>query len=221
MPKLQAAFDLVDLDQALAIATTIVDAVDIIEAGTVLVIENGLDSVRKLRAMLPEAIILADIRIIKAGGKLAKMAYEAGADIVTIMSDATKDTFEAVLNEKQAVPNRDVFIEINDRYTEEELEYWLKIGFTNIIFHRASEVVAEHKEWCTRDFDEINRLNHLGFSVYVTGGIEPDDIAKFSGVSVGGFIVGRSITQNEDPSKAACNYAIQLSENFSCEPCVL
>ena len=65
MPKLQAAFDLVDLDQALAIATTIVDAVDIIEAGTVLVIENGLDSVRKLRAMLPEAIILADIRIIK------------------------------------------------------------------------------------------------------------------------------------------------------------
>ena len=58
MPKLQAAFDLVDLDQALAIATTIVDAVDIIEAGTVLVIENGLDSVRKLRAMLQKQSFL-------------------------------------------------------------------------------------------------------------------------------------------------------------------
>lgn len=214
MPKLQAAFDLVDLDQTIAIASSIANDVDIIEAGTVLVIENGLESVRKLRAALPEAIILADIRIIKAGGKLARMAYEAGADIVTIMSDSTRETFEAVANEKQIAPNRDVFIEINDSYTEEELRYWLEIGFTNMIFHRASEVVTKHPEWCKQDFDEINYLNSIGFSVYVTGGIEPDDIVKFRDVLVSGFIIGRSITQNEEPSKAAHNYAVQLGENF-------
>ena len=214
MPILQLALDLTDLDKALEIAKKAQDNVDIIEIGTVLAIEAGLKSVRYIKTAVSNVQILADIRIIKAGGKLANMAYEAGADIVTIISDATHETFEAVVAEKSKADNRDVMIEINTSYTNEQLDYWKSLGLQHIIFHRGSEIVASHDSWKQEHFDEISRLSERGFKVYATGGIGLKEISDFSGVPVYGFIIGRTIANAEDPGQEAQRYQNEIAKWF-------
>lgn len=210
-PKIQLALDLTDLNEAIRVAEEAYSEVDIIEVGTVLAIESGLDSVRKLREKIPNAKILADIRIIKAGGKLSKMAFEAGADIVTIISDATKETFEAVINEKKKFTDKDVLIEINDSYTDEMLNYWKKSGLTHIIYHRGSEITTTNDEWNEQDFNEIKRLNKEGFKVYVTGGIGLEEIKLFEKTPVECFIIGRTIAQAEDVKKKAKEFKEKIN----------
>lgn len=212
-PKLQLALDLNNLNEALSIAEQAIDKVDIIEIGTVLAIESGLDSVRKMREKLPQAKILADIRIIKAGGKLANMAYEAGADIVTIISDSTEETFEAVVEEKEKADNREVLIEINEGYTDKQLQKWKnKYDLNHLIFHRGSEIINSSEPWNKKDFDEIKRLAEMGFKCYVTGGIGIEEISSFKNVPVECFIVGRTITGAENPEEVANNFQKELEK---------
>lgn len=214
IPKLQLALDLTDLDKALSIAKKVGNEVDIIEVGTVLAIESGLNSVRETRKTLPHATILADIRIIKAGGKLAKMAYDAGADIVTIMSDATKETFEAVLKQKEMEASREILIEINDTYTEDMLSQWQKYGLTHLIYHRGSEITTSNDSWSEIDFNEIKRLYDLGFKVYVTGGIGLEEIVLFEGTPVECFIIGRTIANAENPAESAREFKDKIAQYF-------
>lgn len=210
-PKIQLALDLTDLDEAIRIAQEAYSEVDIIEVGTVLAIESGLESVRKIRAKLPKAKILADIRIIKAGGKLSKMAFEAGADIVTLMSDATKETFEAVINEKNKFSNKEILIEINDNYTDDMLNYWKKCGLMHIIYHRGSEITATNEEWNSQDFNELKRLHDEGFKVYVTGGIGLEEIKLFKNTPVECFIIGRTIAKADDVRGKAKEFKDKIS----------
>lgn len=214
MAKLQLALDLQDLDKAISIAEEVNEFVDIIEIGTVLAIEQGLKSVKKIREALPKAQLLADIRIIKAGGKLADMAYSAGADIVTIISDATKETFEAVVKEKNKVDGREVLIEINDKYNDEQLKMWKEFGLTHLIFHRGSEITASNEEWNEKDFTEIKRLHELGFKLYVTGGIGLEEVSLFEGVPVECFIIGRTIASAESPIDAAKHFKNKITQTF-------
>lgn len=212
-PKLQLALDLTDLEKATEIAIKVVDEVDIIEVGTILAIESGLKSIRQIRERLPNAKLLADIRIIKAGGKLAEMAYEAGADIVTIISDATEETFRAVVREKEKVENREVLIEINDSYNDKQLLKWKNdYRLTHVIFHRGSEITTSNENWNKRDFDEITRLTEMGFKCYVTGGLGLEEISLFKNVPVECFIVGRKISGESDPKKVAADFQNEISK---------
>lgn len=213
-PKLQLALDLTDLDKALKIAENVNDSIDILEVGTILAIESGMDSIREIRKLLPDIKILGDVRIIKAGGKIASMVYEAGADIVTIISDSTDETFEAVVKEKNKCENREVLIEINDSYTEEHLNKWKQYGLTHLIFHRGSEITSTNEKWNEKDFSEIRKLHEKGFKVYVTGGIGIDEISCFEGVPVESFIIGRTISQASNPLEVAQEIQKEISKYF-------
>ena len=54
MPRLQIALDTYDLPSALAPLATAVDQIDIIECGTILVLAEGMDAVRAIRAAYPD-----------------------------------------------------------------------------------------------------------------------------------------------------------------------
>jgi len=88
MLRLQIALDTYDLPSALAPLATAVDQIDIIECGTILVLAEGMDAVRAIRAAYPDKTILADVRIAEAGAKIARMCFEAGADLVSCVAGA-------------------------------------------------------------------------------------------------------------------------------------
>jgi 3-keto-L-gulonate-6-phosphate decarboxylase len=70
------------------------DHVDIVEAGTILCLSEGLHAVRALRAQCPEKIIVADWKVADAGETLARQALDAGANWMTIICAAPLATIE-------------------------------------------------------------------------------------------------------------------------------
>ena len=93
--KLQVALDFCkNYQNAKNIIDDIEEYVDIIELGTPLLMECGLDIITKIKSDYPEKIILSDLKIMDAGRYETEEALKAGADIVTIMAVTEKRTIE-------------------------------------------------------------------------------------------------------------------------------
>ena len=72
IPNLQVALDHSNRPDAVAAAVSVGHEVDIIEAGTVLLLEVGGEVVQTLRNIFPNKIIVADTKCADAGGTVAK-----------------------------------------------------------------------------------------------------------------------------------------------------
>lgn len=94
-PALQLALDFVNLEPALRAAREAAPAgVHWIEAGTPLIKAVGLEAVRRLRAEFPDAVIVADMKVMDAGRVEVEYAKKAGADLVMVLGQTTDATLE-------------------------------------------------------------------------------------------------------------------------------
>jgi 3-hexulose-6-phosphate synthase len=90
--KLQLALDFVELEEALALLEKVQCFVDIIEIGTPTIIRYGVEAVRRVKQSFPQKLVLADLKIMDAGEGEARLAFEAGADLVTVLAVAHDET---------------------------------------------------------------------------------------------------------------------------------
>ncbi|MFM2014432.1 MAG: hypothetical protein RLZZ396_3216 [Planctomycetota bacterium] len=98
LPKVQISLDLTDLDDALATARQAVDVgVDWLEAGTPLILAEGLRAIRGLREQFPEVPIIADLKTMDGGYLEAEMMAKAGATHVVVMARAHAETIKCVV----------------------------------------------------------------------------------------------------------------------------
>lgn len=94
--KLQVALDFCKTyENAKAIIADVEEYVDIIEMGTPLLMECGLDIITRMKEAYPDKLILSDLKIMDAGRYETEEALKAGADIVTIMAVTEDKTIEA------------------------------------------------------------------------------------------------------------------------------
>lgn len=94
----QLSLDLTSVDEAIETATVAVDAgVDWLEAGTPLLLADGLHAVEKLRAKFPKHPIVADLKTMDGGYLEAEMMAKAGADFVVVMGRAHEATIRRVI----------------------------------------------------------------------------------------------------------------------------
>jgi len=97
-PKVQVSLDVTSIDEALELAHQAIDAgVDWLEAGTPLILAEGLHGVRALRCEFPEAPIVADLKTMDGGYLEAEMMARAGASMVVVMGRAHPATIKAVV----------------------------------------------------------------------------------------------------------------------------
>jgi 3-hexulose-6-phosphate synthase len=97
-PIVQISLDLTDLQEAIATAQIAVEAgVDWLEAGTPLILAEGLNCVRALRAEFPRHPIVADLKTMDGGYLEAEMMAKAGATHVVVMARAHEETIRAVV----------------------------------------------------------------------------------------------------------------------------
>ncbi len=88
-PVVQVSLDVTTLDEALALAHAAVRAgVDWLEAGTPLILAEGLRSVRTLREAFPTIPIVADLKTMDGAGLEAEMMFKAGATMTVVMGQA-------------------------------------------------------------------------------------------------------------------------------------
>jgi 3-hexulose-6-phosphate synthase len=101
-PVVQISLDLTDIKEALDTAQIAVEAgVDWLEAGTPLILAEGLHGVRSLRAAYPHHPIVADLKTMDGGYLEAEMMAKAGASHVVVMARAHVETIKAVVKAGQ------------------------------------------------------------------------------------------------------------------------
>lgn len=94
----QISLDLTSIPEALATAEMAVDAgVDWLEAGTPLIIAEGMNGVRALRQAFPDVPIVADLKTMDGGWLEAQMMAQAGATHVVVMERAHAETIKVVV----------------------------------------------------------------------------------------------------------------------------
>jgi 3-hexulose-6-phosphate synthase/6-phospho-3-hexuloisomerase len=107
-PIVQISLDLTDIDEALQTAAMAIKAgVDWLEAGTPLLLAEGLHGVRKLRKAFPKIPIVADLKTMDGGYLEAEMMAKAGATHVVVMARAHPETIRVVVQ-----AGRDLGIEV-------------------------------------------------------------------------------------------------------------
>ena len=215
-PRLQVALDALDLPGALGPLQKAAPHVDIIECGTILVLCEGYRAVRAIRALFPDKPILADVRIAEAGAKIARLAFESGADLVSCVAGASLTTIEQVCR-VAAEFDGEVQVELADEwYDAERARAWRDAGVRHVIVKRSHDrEAAGDLSWKDEDMDRVDELAAMGFTVTITGGVSAEDLPAFAGRRVGIVIAGRAIVGAADPAAAARRLRQTLDEVWS------
>lgn len=208
-PKLQIALDSQSLSEALETVREVGDVVDVIEVGTVLCLQDGMEPVRAIRALYPEKTILADTKCADAGKTVAKNCKDAGADWMTVICCATIPTMEAANKQIDELQ-----VELYGDWTFDQAEQWKNIGIEQVVYHQSRDALLSGQTWGEKDLDKIKKLVDMGFKVSVTGGLDVNTLDLFKGIKVHAFIAGRGIAKADDPRKAAEDFKKKIEEIF-------
>ena len=97
-PLVQISLDLTNIDEAIETASMALRAgVDWLEAGTPLILAEGLHGVRNLRDSFPNVPLVADLKTMDGGYLEAEMMAKAGATHVVVMARAHPETIKCVV----------------------------------------------------------------------------------------------------------------------------
>lgn len=207
LPKLQIACDHNDLPSALKDVKAVGDIVDIIEAGTILLLQEGNKVVKCFRAQYPDKIIVTDAKCADAGGTVAKNLKDAGANFMTCICAATLPTMKAANKEIDEVQ-----IELYGDWTYEQAKSWLDAGISQAIYHQSRDALLSGESWGEKDLKKVKKLIEMGFRVSVTGGLNIETLNLFKGIDVYTFIAGRGITKADNPRQAAIDFQNKIKE---------
>jgi len=98
LPLVQLALDFPTIDEALRMAEIGVRAgVDILEAGTPLIVAQGAQSIGKLAQAFPGYPILADYKTMDSGGKNVLLTQKQGGHYMTVCANAADETVKAAI----------------------------------------------------------------------------------------------------------------------------
>ena len=171
----------------------VADIVEVIEVGTPLVIKEGIKAVTEIKRTFPSLEVLADLKIMDAGDHEAKIALEAGADIVTVLGAAHDATIQGAIDQARAF-GKAVLADLIavDRVAKraQELDH---MGVDLVCVHTAYDVQDTGAD-PVRELESVRPvLKHAGLAV--AGGIKPETISQVAAfqpdiVIVGGFIMG-------------------------------
>ncbi|ELJ0067818.1 orotidine 5'-phosphate decarboxylase [Shigella flexneri] len=188
-PLLQLAPDHSSLEAAQRDVTLLKDSVDIVEAGTILCLNEGLSAVKALREQCPDKIIVADWKVADAGETLATvekghtMAQRCGGEIQ---------------------------IELFGNWTLDDARDWHRIGVRQAIYHRGRDAQASGQQWGEADLARIKALSDIGLELSITGGITPADLPLFKDIRVKAFIAGRALAGSANPAQVAGDFHAQI-----------
>lgn len=204
-PMLQVALDTDTTAQALNVARQVSDVVDVVEAGTLLIYQEGMDAVSDLRAIAPDKIVLADAKCADAGGHIGKVAKEHGADWLTCINAATVPTMANAQKEIE------VQVELYEGWdNKERAQEWLDNGIDQVVYHQSRDAKFAGQTWGEKDLNSVKSLIDMGFKVSVTGGVKPEVLKLFKGLPVYCFIAGRAIHGADDPHAAALEFKTEI-----------
>jgi 3-hexulose-6-phosphate synthase/6-phospho-3-hexuloisomerase len=209
-PIVQISLDLTTIDEALDHARKAVRAgVDWLEAGTPLILGEGLRAVRALRSEFPQHPVVADLKTMDGGYLEAEMMAKAGATHVVVMARAHPATLKVMV---QAGRDYGVKVMGDDLGCEDKPAAARKmedLGVDYIVHHigyderRDPEVIAACGGRMPSPLDELRAVvDAVRIPVQAVGGLTVEQIMELPRYGVYHLVLGAPLTVDADAFKS-------------------
>jgi 3-hexulose-6-phosphate synthase len=199
--KLQLALDIPDLGLGLEIAGKVAMHVDVIEAGTPLLIREGIRAVRELRRRFRGRPIVADIKVIDAGEPIAELAFAAGANIVTVLGCASNEVIERVVHSAKRYEGMVMADSLSVINIPERARELRELGVNSLCLNRRGLKRVRNREDRISMIEEM--ISTIELPVYLAGDIDETELLSLRHLQLAGVIVGAAITNDASPNEAA------------------
>jgi 3-hexulose-6-phosphate synthase len=199
--KLQLAFDFLQMPEILRLLGRVEDLVDLVEIGTPVVIRDGLAAVRHLKQAFPALSLVADLKIMDGGEYEASLAFEAGADWVTVLALADELTIAQAVKAARSYKAGIMADMIGVADIARRAAAVEGLGAGCVCVHTAIDVQHTGRN-PLRELREIKGVLRSACAA-VAGGVDERTIADVCREEPDIVIVGGGITRQADPRAAA------------------
>ncbi len=201
--KLQLALDTPDLTHELELAGKVAAYVDLIEAGTPLLIREGIRAVRELRRRHRGRPIVADIKVVDAGEPIAELAFAAGATVVTVLGNASDELIERVVRSANRYDGQVMADSLTVTNIPERARQLRDLGVSSLCVNRRGfkRVKGLNREERIGQIEEL--VEKIELPVYLAGGIDTAELASLRELPLAGVIVGAAIAGASSPVEVA------------------
>lgn len=198
--KLQLALDTCNTDEALQIVGEVESSIDIVEIGTPMILEYGMEPVRKVSAQYPNKWVIADTKIMDAGEFEAEIAFNAGASIVSVMGITNDETIKGAVKAAKKANGKVLADMMCVTNLEERAKGLVELGVDYICVHTAHDVQGTQSP-----FASLARVQRSVGSkkCAIAGGINKESVNKVIEYNPEVVIVGNGITGQVDKAKVA------------------
>ena len=206
--KLQIALDRVSLVQAKSMAITCKEEADILEIGTSLIKDYGMEAIRSLHRELPFLPLLADMKTMDQGAYEFRAAYTAGASYATVMGAAPLATLHACYTVARE-EGEEIMIDLLETsdHKIEELAFMTEAIFcVHLPKDGDQSQILEKLQHFRENHPALNRIA-------VAGGIQYEQLPLLKKQKVEVCIVGSAITAASDLQKAARLFAKAMQQD--------
>ena len=200
--KLQLALDTPDLIHELDLVGKVAPYIDVIEAGTPLLIREGIRAVRELRRRYRGRPVAADIKVIDAGEPIAELAFAAGASLVTVLSVASDEVIEKVVRSATRYDGAVMADSLGVEDIPARARVLRNLGVSSLCINRRgftkSDVSREQK---IAKLAEL--VGQIELPVFLAGGIDHDELMLLRDLPLAGVIIGAAIAEAPNPIESA------------------
>lgn len=199
--KIQLAIDTLSLEEALLALEDLAPYIDIIEVGTPLVIDAGREAVRQIHRKFPAIDILCDLKIMDAGAYEARLAYDAGAQYVTVLGVTDHLTIKECVQEARKTGKKVVTDMICVKNLAKEVPLIESLGVNMIAVHTG----VDQQSLGRTPIDDLAEIKkHIKkCQVAVAGGITSKTVKDYLHYSPDVIIIGSGILQAKNPVQEA------------------
>ena len=193
--KLQISFDDLTIEENLEIARKVSKFADMIEIGTLPILNSGVATVREFRKEFPEHKLFADTKIIDRGRDIATLFAEAGADWISIMGGTSKEVIHGACTKAHDMGKK-VMLDILDANSPGQAALESKsLGVDAIMFHQPFD--QGESVFFLEDWTMVRGNTKL--PIFISAKIGRENIDQIIALKPDGIIIGRAITKSDDP----------------------
>ncbi len=205
-PIVQVSIDVTTIEEAERIAEVAVAAgVDWLEAGTPLILGEGLHAVRRLRQLYPDKPIVADLKTMDAGYLETEMMAKAGATHVVVMALAHPGTIKGAVRAARDYGIRvmgDVMLCPDKAAAARRLE---ELGVDYIIVHTGYD--ERHEEVGKSPLDDLPAVRQaVRIPIQAVGGLSIDQAIRTPSLGAPLVVIGAPLVVDDAAFRAADSY---------------
>jgi 3-hexulose-6-phosphate synthase len=197
--KLQISFDFVDLIKAIEIAKKVEPFADILEIGSTLINIHGINAIKKFRETFPEKELFADLKLISRVEEVINEYCKAGTNTISVLAGTTNNIIQ--LATKIAHENKvQIALDLSDAFSMGQSAMdSAALDVDKIIFHGPHE--SHNLEKLLEEWENV--FGNTKTPIFVEGAITKENIGKILELKPYGIIIGKAITQANEPAQAA------------------